>query len=175
MVSIGAGNDLSPVQYSVVTWASWRLKSMMTSSNGNIFRVTGHLCGEFTGPVKSPHKGQWRGALIFSLICVWINGWVNNREAGDLRRYRAHYDVVVMRRQIGCLLKGLFGLKTKNHKTPHHWPFDIFDTLTDDSPHKGPIIRKALTYIDITTSNLWLAGPKSRVHDYEADLLSRKI
>ena len=23
---------------------------MMTSSNGNIFRVTGHLCGEFNGP-----------------------------------------------------------------------------------------------------------------------------
>ena len=34
-------------------------------------------------PVNSPHKGQWRGALMFSLICVWINGWVNNREAGD--------------------------------------------------------------------------------------------
>ena len=33
---------------------------------------------------------------MFSLICVWINGWVNNREAGDLRRYRAHYDVIVM-------------------------------------------------------------------------------
>ena len=64
---------------------------MMTSSNGNIFRVTDHLCGEFTG-----HKGQWRGALMFSLICVWINGWVNNRETGDLRRYRAHYDVIVM-------------------------------------------------------------------------------
>ena len=47
-------------------------------------------------PVNSPHKGQWRGALIFSLICVRINGWVNNREAGDLRRYRAHYDVSVM-------------------------------------------------------------------------------
>ena len=31
-----------------------------------------------------------------SLICVWINSWVNNREAGDLRRYRAHYDVTVM-------------------------------------------------------------------------------
>ena len=46
--------------------------------------------------VNSPHKGQWRGALMFSLICVWINGWVNNREAGDLRRYRAHYDVTVM-------------------------------------------------------------------------------
>ena len=47
-------------------------------------------------PVNSSHKGQWRGALVFSLICVWINGWVNNREAGDLRRYRAQYDVIVM-------------------------------------------------------------------------------
>ena len=46
--------------------------------------------------VNSPHKGQWRGALMFSLICVWINGWVNNHEAGDLGRYRAHYDVTVM-------------------------------------------------------------------------------
>ena len=44
-----------------------------------------------------PHKGQWRGALMFSLICTWINGWVNTREAGDLRRRRAHYDVTVMR------------------------------------------------------------------------------
>ena len=43
-----------------------------------------------------PHKGQWRSALMFSLICVWINGWVNNHEAGDLRRYRAHYDVTAM-------------------------------------------------------------------------------
>ena len=33
---------------------------------------------------------------MFSLICVWINGWVNNREAGDWRRYRTHYDVRVM-------------------------------------------------------------------------------
>ena len=46
-------------------------------------------------PVNSLHKGQWRGTL-FSLICVWINGWVNNRETGDLRRYRAHCDVIVM-------------------------------------------------------------------------------
>ena len=48
---------------------------------------------------RSPHKGQGRGALMFSLICVWINGWVNNREAGDLRRYRAHHDVTVMQPQ----------------------------------------------------------------------------
>ena len=54
--------------------------------------------GIHRSPVNSPHKGQWRGALMFSLICVWINGWVNNREAGDLRRYRAHHDVTVMLR-----------------------------------------------------------------------------
>ena len=54
------------------------------------------ICAGIQSPVNSPHKGQWRGALIFSLICVWVNDWVNNREAGDLRCYRAHYDVTVM-------------------------------------------------------------------------------
>ena len=52
--------------------------------------------GIHRSPVNSSHKGQWRGGLEFPLICVWINGWVNNREAGDLRRYRVHYDVIVM-------------------------------------------------------------------------------
>ena len=47
-------------------------------------------------PVNSPHKGQWRWALIFSLSCVWTNGWANTREAGDLRRHRAPYDVIIM-------------------------------------------------------------------------------
>ena len=46
--------------------------------------------------VNSPHRGQWRGALKFFFICTRINGWVNNREAGDLRRHCAHYDVIVM-------------------------------------------------------------------------------
>ena len=51
-------------------------------------------------PVNSPHKGQWRRALMLSLICAWINGWVNNGETGDLRHHHAHYDVVVMSRSI---------------------------------------------------------------------------
>ena len=46
--------------------------------------------------LNSPHKGQWPGALIFSLICARINGWVNNRKAGDLRRYRDDYDAIVI-------------------------------------------------------------------------------
>ena len=59
------------------------------------------LCaGNSPVPVNSPHKGQWRGVLMFSLICVWINGWVNTREAGDLRRYRGHYDVIIMCRLV---------------------------------------------------------------------------
>ena len=65
--------------------------STMTSSHGNIFRVTGPLCGEFTGHLWIPlKKSQWLGAM-FSLICAWIN----SREAGDLRRRCAHYDIVI--------------------------------------------------------------------------------
>ena len=55
--------------------------------------------GIHRSPVNSPHKGQWRGALMFSLIYAWINGWVNSREAGDLRRHRAHYDAIVIRQK----------------------------------------------------------------------------
>ena len=54
------------------------------------------FAGIHRSPVNSPHKGHWRGALIFSLICAWINGWVNHRDAGDLRRHCAHYAITVM-------------------------------------------------------------------------------
>ena len=88
----------------------WRVKGSMpsTTKNGNspwwrhemeTFSALLAICaGNSPVPVNSPHKGQWGEALMFSLICVWINGWVNNREAGDLRRHRAHYDVIVMLR-----------------------------------------------------------------------------
>ena len=61
------------------------------------------LCaGNSPVPANSPHKGQWRGALMFSLISARINDWVNNREAGDLRRHRGHYDVSVMCKLSHC-------------------------------------------------------------------------
>ena len=47
-------------------------------------------------PVNSPHKGRWCRALMFTLICARINSRVNNRVAGDLRRHRAHYDVICL-------------------------------------------------------------------------------
>ena len=52
--------------------------------------------GIHRSPLNSPHRSQWRGALMFSLICAQINGWVNNCEAGDLRRHPTHCDVIVM-------------------------------------------------------------------------------
>ena len=74
------------------------IASMMTSSNGNIFRVTVPLCGEFTGqrwiPLTKASDAELWCCCFF--ICAWINSWVNNREAGDLRRHRVHYDVDVM-------------------------------------------------------------------------------
>ena len=61
------------------------------------FCVTGlFVRGIHGSTVNSPHKGQWRGALMFSLICAWINGSAINSEAGDLRRHCAHYDVTVI-------------------------------------------------------------------------------
>ena len=119
----------------------------MTSSNGSIFHVTGLFVrgihrppvnSPHRSPVNSPHKGQWRRALIFSLICTWINGWVNNQDAGDLRRNRAHYDVIVMLififelksfdNGIGCRQHA--PLVQSNHDDvikwkhfPRYWPF----------------------------------------------------
>ena len=76
---------------------------MMTSWNGNMFRVTGFCAGNspatagnHRSPVNCPHTDQWRRALMFSLMCAWTGSWVNNQDAGDLRRHRAHYDVTVI-------------------------------------------------------------------------------
>ena len=51
--------------------------------------------GIHQSPVNSPHKGQWRGASMFFFDRAWINGSVNNRVVGNLRRHRAHCDVTV--------------------------------------------------------------------------------
>ena len=72
--------------------SSWWRHQMETFS----VLLHGRVRGIHLWPVNSPHKGQWRGALMFCLIYAWTNGWVNNRDAGDLRRHRAHYDVTVM-------------------------------------------------------------------------------
>ena len=89
------------------------------------------LCaGNSPVPVNSPHKGQWRGALMFSLICAWINNWVNNHEADDLRRRRGHYDVNVMRQQNDDVMETLSALLTVCEGIP-----------PVESPHKGSVMQ----------------------------------
>ena len=65
------------------------------------------LCGEFT-------EGQWRGALMFPLICARLNACVNNREAGDLRRHRTHYDIIVI-----IILYNVAYLAYNHHRNSH--------------------------------------------------------
>ena len=48
------------------------------------------ITGEF------PSQRPLTRSFDFSLICAWINGWVNSRKAGNFGRHRAHYDVTVM-------------------------------------------------------------------------------
>ena len=70
---------------------------MMASLNGTLFRITGPLCGEFTGHWWIPRtKASDAKLWCFLWSAPWINGWVKNREVGDLIRHRAHYDVTIM-------------------------------------------------------------------------------
>ena len=78
-----------------ITW--WRHQMEIFSA------LLAFCAGNSPVPVNSPHIGQWREALMFSLIYAWINDWLNNREAGDLRRHRGHCDVNVIYKQIDGL------------------------------------------------------------------------
>ena len=115
------------------------------------------LCaGNSPVPVNSPHKGQWRGALMFSLIWARINDWVNNREAGDLRRHLGHYDVNVMK-----------------FNEAESWTFDIQLTciLVIYFRYSCPVLMLAgETHIDFTVVRvrIWLFTsvnfPDSKLH-----------
>ena len=92
--------------------------NMTTSSNGNISGLLAICAGNSSVTRELPHphpthKGQRRGALMFSLIRAWINGWVNNRESGDLRRDHAHYYATVMNRYYLYLLPSAFRLSAQ--------------------------------------------------------------
>ena len=81
---------------------------MMTSSNGNIFCVTDPLCGEFPGPGEFTGPGEFPTQRPVTrsfddFFDLRLNKRLNNLEAGDLRRHRCHYDVIVMLYSITCL------------------------------------------------------------------------
>ena len=93
-----SSNDTVTWLYHMVPYSrpknTWWRHQMETFSTSLAF-----VRGIHRSLVNSPHKGQWRRVLMFSLICAWINGWANHRGAGDFRRHRAHYDVIITNRQ----------------------------------------------------------------------------
>ena len=88
--------------------------------------ITGHRWIPLT---KASGAELW----CFLWSAPWINGCVNNRDVGNLRRHRAHYDVIVMMYDLWNNRHG--DVKTRKH-LPHCWPF-----LPTVCPHKGPVMR----------------------------------
>ena len=86
--------------------------------------------GIHRSPVGSLQKGQWRGALTFSLIFAWTNGRANNRDAGDLRSNRAHYDVTVMT---------TFSRPMQRHDTKWNYKFKIPQIYSSHKRLKFPL------------------------------------
>ena len=74
-----------------VFWTPWWRHQMET-----FYAILALCAGNSPVTGEFPTQSQWRGALMFSFICAWLSDWVNNREAGDLRRQWPHYDVTVM-------------------------------------------------------------------------------
>ena len=119
----------------------------MTSSNENIFRVTGlFVRGIHRSPVNSSHRGKSRGTLMFSLICVWTNIRINIGDASDLRRHPAHYDDIVMYPDViaRIICRYIFN-NTQLEKFPFIWRQLVsFETLLinncSDGPKGNPVI-----------------------------------
>ena len=80
------------LQAPVIAWESWWRHQVETFS----VLLALYMQGIHQSLVNSPHEGQSLGASMFSLICTWINSWVNNPKAVDLRHHCAYYDVTVM-------------------------------------------------------------------------------
>ena len=83
---------------SVTGWLLWCIHDDVIKWK-QIPRYWSFVRGIHLSPVFPLTKAR---CLIFSLIYAWTNGWANNRDAGDLKRHRAHYDVTVMFLTCNC-------------------------------------------------------------------------
>ena len=104
--------------------------------------------------VNSPHKDQGVGALMFSLICSWTNGWVNNRDAGDVRRHCAYYGVTVFKLTIFVLFDlEVWRMTLKNNRAPmpHQALCMISSPYINSNWSYGPErLNWVLTYVTLT-------------------------
>ena len=117
-VWISGNPDKISMKFQLVSsW--WRHQMETFSALLAICAGNSPVSGEF------PAKGQWRGALMFTLICARMNVWVNTHDAGDYRRHHAHYDVIVMclveRVKIPRAIENLADFMTWNNSR-HYWP-----------------------------------------------------
>ena len=91
------------VQHNAILYTAQQWLRLLLHDDVIKWKLFPHYCPFVQGIhrflVNSPHKGHWRGALMLSLICTWINNWVNNGEAGDLRCYHSHCEVTLMARK----------------------------------------------------------------------------
>ena len=136
--------------------------------------------GSHRSLLNSPHRGQWCGALMFSLVCDWTNDWANNRDAGDLRRHGAHYYVTVM----NCVISGTFGYHNENLLC-HQRRLSIYDK--DKLPSflalchpwisltKRPVMRDVslLTAWTSSRTNIWIADDLRRRDVHARPLLCK--
>ena len=119
--------------------------------------------GIHLSPVNCLHKGQWRRALMFSLNSVWINSWINNRGAGDLRRHCTNYDVIVMPR--------------KRFVTIPIWPahpLSSFIITPTDAPEPISTRSSAGKILSITTFGELVIVPNIKMLCYQYRALHRK-
>ena len=111
-----------------------------------IFSAILALCAE-KSPVTGefPSQSQWRGALMFSLSCAWINGWVNNSEAGDLRRHRV-FMFKVFHEDVPNVFDNFFTYNYTIHEhntrsAQHlHIPLRVSNLTKTGIRYQGPII-----------------------------------
>ena len=134
---------------------SWSISFMITSSNGNIVRVTGSLCGKFTGHRWIPlTKASDAELWCFLWSAPWINIWVNNREAGDLRCHHAHHDVIIMSHHFPSCVCG--------HVHPDSWHTATVQSVPEW--HQQPAGLWEPLYNHPRMSRLWLAFRQPLLH-----------
>ena len=94
-------------------------------------------------PMDSPHKHRWRGTLMSSMICAWINSWLNKRKAGDTRRHRAHYDVIVLPWQeaasVWIIIPDYYIINIGKYRFRNAMDFDIIN-------HNTMTLKRSLYY-----------------------------
>ena len=142
------------------------------TSNRNIFRITGLLCGEFTGHRRNPLTKASDAELWCFDLCQ-DKSWANSREAGDFRRHHAHCDVIVMMQfvmrncrhycdvvmgatasqntSLTIVYSAVYsGADQRKHRSSAPLAFVLgIHRGPVNSPHKWPVTRKMFPFDDV--------------------------